>query len=227
MVDAVKPIGDSWRFLKSNKSVFKPALISAVFTFFVYALFMFVLTSLLQTNPLLYLLLYIVLVVVGLVVGSFVALWTVSIVVKKGKSDYSEPIKRLPSAIGSSLLLSVVLVLGYMALIIPGIYLTIRLLFTSQAIMVDKKKAVESLEHSWALTKNRWFDSFGFFIVLGLACFVFLIPFFIGMVAVLISNPSLFLWFMIIYISAVNIIITPLIYGALTFYYFELKKDKK
>jgi hypothetical protein len=50
---------------------------------------------------------------------------------------------------------------GFILLILPGIYLAIRLGFAQLAVIDNKKKGADALRDSWALTKNRFWPIFG------------------------------------------------------------------
>jgi membrane-anchored glycerophosphoryl diester phosphodiesterase (GDPDase) len=45
---------------------------------------------------------------------------------------------------------------GFLALIIPGLYVACRLIFSLYATVIDNSSAVDSLNSSWELTKGRW-----------------------------------------------------------------------
>jgi hypothetical protein len=50
---------------------------------------------------------------------------------------------------------------GFILLILPGIYLAVRFAFGQLAVIDAKKKGVEALKDSWALTKNRFWAVLG------------------------------------------------------------------
>ncbi|WP_293158001.1 MULTISPECIES: glycerophosphoryl diester phosphodiesterase membrane domain-containing protein [unclassified Microcoleus] len=45
---------------------------------------------------------------------------------------------------------------GFIALIIPGLYVSYRLIFPLYATVIDNSSALDSLSSSWELTKGRW-----------------------------------------------------------------------
>ncbi len=228
-MDVVKPIGDSWRFCKSHRSIFYPGIVSALMTLIILASYGFPVTNFNPQNINTFLIIAVT--IISLVVSSFTALWTVSIVNSGGKKSASqaasEALSRLPSAIGGSILLSLILVAGFVALIIPGIYLMVRLIFFYQSIIIDKNGAIPSLKQSWNLIKGKWWDTFGFLILLTLASFVFLIPYYGLFFMSLISASFIFGILSFIYMAAISIFLTPFIYGAFTFYYLEIRKERK
>jgi membrane-anchored glycerophosphoryl diester phosphodiesterase (GDPDase) len=50
----------------------------------------------------------------------------------------------------------IILFVGFIALIIPGVYLPNRLVFVLYAIAIENCSATEGLRRSWELTKGRW-----------------------------------------------------------------------
>lgn len=74
----------------------------------------------------------------------------------------------------TALLLFVILVPALLLLVIPGLYLAVRLFATQYAVVLEHKSPTEALSASWELTKGRWWSIFGTLIVIGLA---FMVPF--------------------------------------------------
>lgn len=60
----------------------------------------------------------------------------------------------------TSLLLMVILLPSMALLLVPGIYLSVRLFATQYEVMLERKSPTEALEASWALTKGRWWQIF-------------------------------------------------------------------
>ncbi len=75
--------------------------------------------------------------------------------------------RTLPIVIGN-LLLSLIIFLGSLALIIPGVYLGVRLSFTLFAIVLEGKSATGGLGGSWELVKGHWWTVFIPFLLLTL-----------------------------------------------------------
>jgi membrane-anchored glycerophosphoryl diester phosphodiesterase (GDPDase) len=61
---------------------------------------------------------------------------------------------------------------GFIALIIPGLYLSYRLIFSLYATVIDNSSAVDSLSSSWKLTKGRWWLLFRAIFLIVLVVFV-------------------------------------------------------
>ncbi|MDX2503207.1 MAG: hypothetical protein QNL62_01835 [Gammaproteobacteria bacterium] len=83
------------------------------------------------------------------------------------------------------ILMSIMIILGYVLLIIPGIYLSIAYLMAI-ALMVDKDMGVwEAMEASRKAVTKHWFKIFFLYFLLGLLLMVATIPFLIGLIWVL------------------------------------------
>jgi hypothetical protein len=57
---------------------------------------------------------------------------------------------------------------GFIALIIPGIYVMIRLWVAPQSVVVEDRRGADALRRSWDLVKDNWWRVFGIVIVTGL-----------------------------------------------------------
>ena len=66
------------------------------------------------------------------------------------------------------ILFYIIIGLGYIVLIIPGIFLAIKLWFFDYAILLDNKSIISSFEKSWQITEGNWWRVFGL-------CLIFLI----------------------------------------------------
>lgn len=65
----------------------------------------------------------------------------------------------------ASILLLIFVILGLVALIIPGIYIAIKLLFTQQEVVINRLKPMDALKRSWEMTDGRFWEIFGFLLV--------------------------------------------------------------
>jgi hypothetical protein len=68
---------------------------------------------------------------------------------------------RLLPAIAAVLLYSVALIFGFVALIVPGIWLAVRWYFCAQAAVVDRLGPAGALRRSAELVDGRWWRTFG------------------------------------------------------------------
>lgn len=69
---------------------------------------------------------------------------------------FSQANRRLLHLILVYIMFMVLLLAGFMALIIPGLYVSYRLIFSLYATVIDNSSALDSLSSSWELTKGRW-----------------------------------------------------------------------
>lgn len=72
----------------------------------------------------------------------------------------------LPVAIVVALY-TVAFTLGTVALILPGVWLSVRLYFGAQAVVVDGHRGVGALRHSSRLVRGQWWRTFGILLVVG------------------------------------------------------------
>lgn len=84
--------------------------------------------------------------------------------VRKIKPDYEYLVKGFMenylSIVLANLLVFALVVLGFFALIIPGIIIGCRLIFVSYIVMDKKVDAIEAVEMSWKLTKGHGWQIF-------------------------------------------------------------------
>ncbi|HEX5420486.1 MAG TPA: hypothetical protein VFY39_10845 [Gammaproteobacteria bacterium] len=59
------------------------------------------------------------------------------------------------------ILVSLAIGVGYLLLIVPGVYLTIMLIFTMIAAVAERTGPVESLKYSWRLVRGHWWRTAG------------------------------------------------------------------
>ncbi len=78
-------------------------------------------------------------------------------------------LERLIGLILSGILMGVIALAGFILLVIPGIFIAIKLAFYEFAIMIDNARIVESLKKSWKVTRSNWWRVFGLMLVMGLA----------------------------------------------------------
>jgi uncharacterized membrane protein len=102
--------------------------------------------------------------------------------VRQTKPDFETLIKGFRenylSIILANLLVIALVVLGFFALIIPGIIIACRLSFVPYIIMDKKLDPIEAVEYSWKLTKGYGWTVFFmgftsiFIVIFGLICFI-------------------------------------------------------
>ena len=82
----------------------------------------------------------------------------------------------------AQVLVYITIIVGYLLLIIPGIYLSVALLLTAPLVADKKISPIAALKASRAAVSKRWFGIFGLLILLGLLNAATVFTFFIGMI---------------------------------------------
>jgi hypothetical protein len=143
--------------------------------------------------------------------------------VKRGKLFLGKSAKFVYSKyltlLGATIIFSIIIVLGLIAFILPGIYLLVRLYFYDFAILIDNEKACNSLRRSWKIMKGKWWDVFALFVVALLPLIV--IAFLAGFVA---GYFSLRLKFISVFNFFATLFYIPWFYTVLTLAYLKLRK---
>lgn len=65
----------------------------------------------------------------------------------------------------ASILWCLIVGIGLVALIIPGIFLSIKFIFIGYAILLDDEKIINSFRKSWQITKGNWWRAFGLLLI--------------------------------------------------------------
>lgn len=66
-------------------------------------------------------------------------------------------VRRYLHLLATQILYTIIVVLGFIALIIPGIYLLFRLILATPIVVLEKRNPLEALSRSWKLMKgNMW-----------------------------------------------------------------------
>ncbi|MEN4044465.1 MAG: hypothetical protein PQ971_06525 [Methanobacterium sp.] len=65
----------------------------------------------------------------------------------------------------ASILVSLITLLGLIAIIIPGVFLSIKLIYFSYAMLIDDEDVIGSLKKSWEIIKGNWWRTFGLLMV--------------------------------------------------------------
>lgn len=93
---------------------------------------------------------------------------------------FGKAFEKLPNLILGLLIYLIAVVLGLCLLVVPGIYVAVRLSFLMYGIVVDDLDAISALRSSWNLVEGRWFSVFGAQLVVVL--FSSLVSFVIGLI---------------------------------------------
>ena len=82
----------------------------------------------------------------------------------------------LPAVSVAVLLYFLAVVLGTIALVIPGIWLAVALYFSAQSVVVDGARGVGALRRSYRLVQNFWWRTLGILIVLSILSTLLAVP---------------------------------------------------
>lgn len=80
-------------------------------------------------------------------------------------SDRLKDYKMVLKLIVGNFLTGIIIFLGFLALIVPGIVFAVRLQFTGFLIIENHLGPIEAIKKSWGLTKNNFFTLLGFGII--------------------------------------------------------------
>lgn len=81
---------------------------------------------------------------------------------------WKRAIAQIGSYIGISLLMGILVVIGTLLCIIPGIYLFVALSLAYMVHAIERKGVIDSMKRSHQLITDRWWETFGLIIILGL-----------------------------------------------------------
>src|SRR3954451_4998940 len=77
------------------------------------------------------------------------------------KASYQYAFSRLAGLIGLALLVGLVVGIGFVLFIIPGIIFLVFLSVSVAAFIIERLGAVDSMKRSWRLVRHHWWDPFG------------------------------------------------------------------
>lgn len=122
-------------------------------------------------------------VVQGLVVAPLVTAMHVLVVLGLARGEHPavgtalrDGIRVLPIVMVAVLLYTLAVFAGTLALIIPGIWLSVLLYFSAQAAVVDDARGADALRRSRELVKGSWWRTFGILIVLNILAGLLALP---------------------------------------------------
>ncbi|MFS8872121.1 glycerophosphoryl diester phosphodiesterase membrane domain-containing protein [Synechococcus sp. R50.1] len=122
---------------------------------------------------------------IGLPILAGAAFWLVDQHLKQRTPPLGNSLDRAVSRavplVFGSILLVLIVSLGMLLFVLPGIYWGVRLAFTLCAIALEDKGATEGLGYSWNLVRGRWWGVFWAFLAVALIFGIaILISFFVG-----------------------------------------------
>jgi hypothetical protein len=136
------------------------------------------------------------------------------------EQSYRFGFHRLGSVLVVSVLVGLAILGGLILLVIPGIYIGVRLCVSVEALVVEGRRGTQAMSRSWGLVGGHWWHAFGTLVVAGLLT---------GLVNTLITSPfGATTWVAQAVVAAVATTIT-LPYGALVgvLLYLDLRARKE
>jgi hypothetical protein len=136
------------------------------------------------------------------------------------EQSYRFGFHRLGSVLLVSVLVGLATIAGFILLVIPGIYIGVRLAVSVEALVVEGRRGTQAMGRSWELVGGHWWHAFGALVVAGLLT---------GVVNAVITSPfSNTSWFVQAVAAAVATVIT-LPYGVLVgvLLYLDLRARKE
>jgi hypothetical protein len=156
-------------------------------------------------------------------IANAIIIQSTSDILEKGESNprksFDLAISRIWSLLGVAIITGLIVILGFICLIVPGIIFAIMFSITVPVIMIEHVGVMESLGRSRKLVGNRWKRVFA----------VFLLVILVQAVAYSVSNTisSPFGSFSGIISSVVSGLVQPLFPIALTYIYYSMKEKEK
>ena len=131
------------------------------------------------------------------------------------QTAFNFTLKKILSLLAASIITGILIALGFVALVIPGVILALMFSLVYPAIMLEGTGVLGSLSRSRVLVSNRWLKTFGLLLLVSIIVAI------VNGVAVLIASP-----FGVVspLISGIlTALITPILAIATTLYYYSMK----
>ncbi|EEG77964.1 hypothetical protein [Dethiobacter alkaliphilus] len=136
-------------------------------------------------------------------------------------------VRKIVPALVGGLLVAVAVFLGFLALIIPGIYLIVSFAMYFHTIIIEDEGPLGGIRRSRRLIKGYWWRSLGVFILIGILtgiiASIVAIPFGLLSGFFFVGNPTTYAIVNTLVNIPVHILITPLTAIAYTLYYYDLR----
>ena len=121
---------------------------------------------------------------------------------------------RLPSLLGAAIITGILIVVGLICLVVPGIILAIMVSLIVPAIVIERMGALESLSRSRRLVGGRWLKTFGLLLLVYLIIFVANLIF--GAISSVFGSAD---W---IVSNVLGSLVSPILPIAVTLYYYSM-----
>ena len=131
------------------------------------------------------------------------------------QTSFNFTLPKLLSLLAASIITGILIVLGFVALVVPGVILALMFSLVYPVIILEDTGVLGSLSRSRVLVSNRWLKTFGLILLLGIIVAI------VNGVFILIASP-----FGVVspLISGIlTALITPIFAIAITLYYYSMK----
>jgi hypothetical protein len=136
-------------------------------------------------------------------------------------------LSRLGPLIVAYFAMSIVIGLGLVALVIPGVFLAIKWSMTFPAIVAERAGPFQAMGRSWELTRGHWWRTFGALLVVVLISFVLAFAILVALGAAIATSDSISELAFAVLITAVTIIVLAVLYpltsAIVTVIYYDLR----
>jgi hypothetical protein len=166
-VKIIQTLKGGFNILKKNPKIFVPALITALLS--AYLFYIIIIDSFRTFFEALWIV--VLLVIASLLVSLFLGGMIIRMAydAKRGKPSLGKSARFVASKyitlLVASIISGIIVMLGFVALFIPGIFLGVKLFFVQYGILIGNKGVVSSLKNSWKITKGNWWRVFILMIV--------------------------------------------------------------
>jgi hypothetical protein len=112
--------------------------------------------------------------VIGAIATGMVVKGASDVLVKSSgtlQESFNFAMSRLGSLLGASIITGILIMVGTLSFVVPGVILMIMFSLVVPAIIIEEKSVFESLERSRKLVSKRWGDVFVLFLIVGLVVF--------------------------------------------------------
>lgn len=189
-----------------------------------------------------YMFLFIAFLVLGYLAVFLLSISYVSLYVKAGKGNFTQADvlavasrKIFPSII-LALIITVMVIIGFILFYIPGIYLAVATSFVYIALIHEDLGIGEAISRSFQIVKEKWWKVFGLIFIFGLAVgvasYIFFIPTYLLALFMLGSDSVESYHVFLILLTAVLYFVYYLITGGLSqiliaFIYFSIRQERE
>jgi hypothetical protein len=105
------------------------------------------------------------------------------------KSSLNYTVSRLGDIILSSIILAIILIVGFILLIIPGIIFGIMFILTMHVVVLEGKGPIDALNRSKQLVQGRWMTTFAIILIIFVIVFISSIIPLLGSILILLIQP--------------------------------------